>query len=109
MAIVIWDTLRGGKRPFEPVVSGHVGMYVCGMTVQGAPHVGHMRAYVVADLIRRVLRARGYAVKLVQNFTDIDDKIIAKAAEAGRDWRDLAKENIAASVRVTDHIPPRAV
>src|SRR5262245_22643541 len=102
MSISIWDTLRDGKLPFEPIVPGRVGMYTCGMTVQAPPHVGHMRAYVVADLIRRVLRARGYAVTLVQNFTDIDDKIIAKAAEAGRDWRDLAEENIAAYFEAAD-------
>ncbi|MFN8178542.1 MAG: cysteine--tRNA ligase [bacterium] len=102
MSISIWDTLRGGKQPFEPVNAGRVGMYVCGMTVQAAPHVGHMRAYVVADLIRRVLRSRGYEVKLVQNFTDIDDKIIAKANEAGRNWRELAEENIAAYFAAAD-------
>ena len=102
MPISIWDTLRDGKLPLEPIVPGRVGMYVCGMTVQAPPHVGHMRAYVVADLIRRVLRARGYAVTLVQNFTDIDDKIIAKAGEAGRDWRDLAEENIAAYFEASD-------
>ncbi len=102
MGLVIWDTLRGGKVPFEPVSPGQVGMYVCGMTVQGPPHVGHMRAYVVQDLMRRVLVARGFTVKCVQNFTDIDDKIIAKAAEAGRDWRDLAEENIAAYFEASD-------
>ena len=102
MPISIWDTLRDGKQPLEPIVPGRVGMYVCGMTVQAPPHVGHMRAYVVADLIRRVLRARGYAVTLVQNFTDIDDKIIAKAAEAGRDWREFAEQNIAAYFEAAD-------
>ena len=102
MALVIWDTLRGGKMPFEPVHPGRVGMYVCGMTVQGPPHVGHMRAYVVQDLMRRVLTRRGFEVKCVQNFTDVDDKIIAKAADAGRDWRDLAEENIAAFFEAAD-------
>ncbi|MCA9751003.1 MAG: class I tRNA ligase family protein, partial [Gemmatimonadetes bacterium] len=120
MALVIWDTLRGGKYPFEPVQRGKVGMYVCGMTVQARPHVGHMRSFVVADLMRRVFRARGYEVTLVQNFTDIDDKIIAKANEAGRDYREFAEDNIRSYFqaadwmgierathypRATDHIP----
>jgi cysteinyl-tRNA synthetase len=102
MALHVYDTLRGKKLPFEPVTPGKVGMYVCGMTVQGAPHVGHMRAYVVADLMRRVFRARGYDVTHVQNFTDIDDKIIAKANEAGRDTKDFAEENIAAFFEAAD-------
>ena len=120
MALSIYDTLRGKKFPFTPVRPGHAGMYVCGMTVQAPPHIGHMRAYVVADMMRRVLRSRGYTVTLVQNFTDIDDKIIARAAEAGQDYRDFAEENIAryfeaadwlgierADIypRATDHIP----
>ena len=94
MALHVYDTLRGKKVPFEPVNPGQVGMYVCGMTVQGAPHVGHMRAYVVADLMRRIFRSRGYDVTHVQNFTDIDDKIIEKANEAGRDTKEFAEENI---------------
>jgi cysteinyl-tRNA synthetase len=120
MALRIYDTARRKKLPFEPVVPGRVGMYVCGMTVQSPPHVGHMRAYVVADLIRRVFRARGYEMKLVQNFTDIDDKIIAKANEEGVPYREVAERNIRAYFeaadwmgieradvypRATDHIP----
>ena len=116
----MFDTLRGGKQPFTPERPGEVGMYVCGMTVQAPPHVGHMRAYVVADAIRRILRARGYRVTLVQNFTDIDDKIIAKANAEGIGYRELAERNIAAYFqaadwlaieradhypRATDHIP----
>ena len=120
MALQVFDTLRGGKQPFTPHRPGEVGMYVCGMTVQAAPHVGHMRAYVVADAIRRILRARGYRVTLVQNFTDIDDKIIAKANAEGIGYRELAERNIASYFqaadwlgieradhypRATDHIP----
>jgi cysteinyl-tRNA synthetase len=120
MALTVYDTLRGKKLPFEPVSPGRVGMYVCGMTVQAAPHIGHMRAYIAADLMRRVFRARGYGVTLVQNFTDIDDRIIERAQEAGRDYREFAEENIEryfdaadwmgierADIypRATDHIP----
>jgi cysteinyl-tRNA synthetase len=69
-------------------------MYVCGMTVQDRPHMGHMLAFVSADLIRRSLENLGYEVLHVQNFTDIDDKIIAKANESGQDPAALAQENI---------------
>ena len=102
MALQVFDTLRRGKIPFEPVTPGRVGMYVCGMTVQGPPHVGHMRSFAVADLMRRVLRSRGYEVTLVQNFTDVDDKIIAKAEEEGVDFREVAERNIEAFFRAAD-------
>jgi cysteinyl-tRNA synthetase len=102
MAIQVYDTLRRKKIPFEPVKPDRVGIYVCGMTVQATPHVGHMRAYVVADLMRRVFRARGYEVTLIQNFTDIDDKIIAKAQEAGVDYREFAQRNIDAYFEAAD-------
>ena len=59
MALQVWDTLRGGKFPFEPKMPGKVGMYVCGMTVQAPPHVGHMRSFMVADMMRRIFRERG--------------------------------------------------
>jgi cysteinyl-tRNA synthetase len=69
-------------------------MYVCGMTVQGPPHMGHMLAFVAADHVRRCLEYLGYPVYHVQNFTDIDDKIIVRGQELGRDPADLAQENI---------------
>ncbi len=96
MSLHVFDTLRGGKHPFDPVHPGRVGLYVCGMTVQAPPHVGHMRAFFVADVMRRIFRARGFDVTLVQNFTDIDDKIIAKANAEGIGYRELAERNIAA-------------
>jgi cysteinyl-tRNA synthetase len=102
MALQVYDTLRRGKIPFEPMQPGRVGMYVCGMTVQGAPHVGHMRAFMTADLMRRVFRARGFEVTLVQNFTDIDDKIIEKAAEAGMDTKAFADRMIEAYFEAAD-------
>lgn len=102
MEIQVFDTLRGGKQPFRPVKPGHVGMYVCGMTVQAPPHIGHMRAFFVADVIRRILRSKGYKVTLVQNFTDIDDKIIAKANAEGITYKELAERNIAAYFEAAD-------
>jgi cysteinyl-tRNA synthetase len=104
VALQIYDTLRRTKVPFEPVHPGRVGMYVCGMTVQAVPHVGHMRVYVGADMMRRVFRARGYDVTLVQNFTDVDDKIIAKANEAGMDTRDYADRQIEAYFDAADWV-----
>ncbi|HEU5309968.1 MAG TPA: class I tRNA ligase family protein, partial [Candidatus Eisenbacteria bacterium] len=73
MSLRAYDMRRRAKLPFEPVRPGRVGMYVCGMTVQGPPHVGHMRYAVAGDAIRRILEWKGYEVTYVTNFTDIDD------------------------------------
>ena len=70
-----------------------MGMYVCGMTVQDVPHVGHLRSSIVGDVIRRFLLWRGYEVTFVYNFTDVDDKIIARAEEEGVDYKDIARRN----------------
>jgi cysteinyl-tRNA synthetase len=95
MALHVYDHVTRTKRRFEPVQPGKVGMYVCGMTVQDKPHVGHMFAFVACDMIRRYLEHLGYAVTHLQNFTDIDDKIIARANEEGVDYRVVAERNIA--------------
>jgi len=95
MALQVYDRLGGVKKQFEPVRAGQVGMYVCGMTVQDKPHVGHMFAFVACDMIRRYLEHLGYRVTHVQNFTDIDDKIIARAQAEGVDYRTVADRNIA--------------
>jgi cysteinyl-tRNA synthetase len=92
----IHDNLTRKLKDFVPVQAGKVGIYVCGMTVQGPPHVGHLRAAVVGDLIRRYLEYRGYEVTLVHNFTDVDDKIIERAAEEGVDYRVIADRNMQA-------------
>jgi cysteinyl-tRNA synthetase len=94
MALRVYDTLRARKEDFEPVNPGAVGIYFCGMTVQDRPHIGHMLAFVAGDMIRRYLIFKGYRVTYVQNFTDIDDKIIAKAAEEGVDYRVIAERNM---------------
>ncbi len=85
MAISIHDTLAGRKREFVPLEPGKVRFYACGPTVYDSAHVGHARSYVVWDVVVRHLRARGYAVKYVRNFTDVDDKIIKRANERGED------------------------
>ena len=81
--ITLYNTLGRARRPFEPMEEGRVGMYVCGPTVQSAPHLGHGRCAVVFDVIRRYLMWKGWDVLYVQNITDVDDKIIANAARLG--------------------------
>ncbi len=85
----IYNSLTREKAPFEPRVAGQIGMYVCGITVYDYLHLGHARMMVVFDVIARHLRASGYALNLVRNITDIDDKIIRRAAENGEDYQVL--------------------
>ncbi|HVY09169.1 MAG TPA: cysteine--tRNA ligase [Mycobacteriales bacterium] len=89
MALRLYDTRTRGVRDFEPVTPGVATLYVCGATVQSAPHLGHIRSAVAFDVLRRWLEASGYTVKHVRNVTDIDDKIIANAATQGVDWWEL--------------------
>jgi cysteinyl-tRNA synthetase len=98
----IYDTLTGRKREFEPVEAGRVGMYVCGMTVQDKPHVGHIRASLSGDLMRRYLTHLGYEVTYVYNFTDVDDKIIEKANREGLEYSIVSERNIEAYLRYAD-------
>ena len=79
----IYNTLARDKQAFVPIVPGKVRMYVCGMTVYDYCHLGHARVMVVFDAVVRWLRASGYDVTYVRNITDIDDKIIKRAAENG--------------------------
>ena len=82
----LYDTAAKSVREFTPIVPGQVSMYVCGATVQAAPHVGHIRSGVAFDVLGRWLRASGFQVTLVRNVTDIDDKIIAKGLTENRPW-----------------------
>ncbi|MEE1295914.1 MAG: cysteine--tRNA ligase [Bifidobacterium sp.] len=82
----LYDTATHAVSRFEPVKPGHVGMYVCGATVQSSPHIGHIRAGVAFDIIRRWFLRLGYQVTFVRNVTDIDDKILDKARAAGQRW-----------------------
>ena len=79
----IHNTLTRTKETFVPMEPGRVRMYVCGMTVYDYCHIGHARVMVVFDVVQRWLRASGYQVTYVRNITDIDDKIIRRAAENG--------------------------
>jgi cysteinyl-tRNA synthetase len=87
----IHNSLTGKKTPFKPLRANEVRMYVCGMTVYDYLHVGHARMLTAFDLVQRYLRSRGYDVTYVRNVTDIDDKIIQRAAETGEDWAVLAR------------------
>ena len=102
MALRIYDTLTREKREFVPVHAGKVGMYVCGMTVQDRPHVGHMRASISGEVMRRYLEHRGFQVTYVYNFTDVDDKIIEKANAEGVDYGSVSERNIDAYLRFAD-------
>lgn len=82
----IFDTATRSQRDFEPIRPGHASIYLCGATPQAQPHIGHLRSGVAFDILRRWLLAQGYDVALVRNVTDIDDKILTKAAENNRPW-----------------------
>ncbi len=86
MTLRLHDTAARATREFVPLEAGRVSIYVCGATVQAAPHVGHIRSGVSFDVLRRWLMASGYDVTYVRNVTDIDDKILAKAVDEDRPW-----------------------
>src|SRR3990172_12899814 len=92
----IHDSLTGEKRVFTPIDPGKVRMYVCGMTVYDYCHLGHARVLVVFDTVVRYLRESGYEVNYVRNITDIDDKIIQRANEAGESVQALTERFIQA-------------
>jgi cysteinyl-tRNA synthetase len=120
VTIQLLDTLTGEQRALEPLEPGHVRVYSCGPTVYGPAHVGNFRSFLFADLLVRYLRYRGLRVTWVMNITDIDDKIIRGAAEAGEgiaqlggrwlerflaDARALRMTEPDVLPRATDHIP----
>jgi len=96
MMLKIYNTLARDKQEFVPIVPGKVGMYVCGMTVYDYCHLGHARVLVVFDMVYRWFKASGYDVTYVRNVTDIDDKIIKRAAENGESIHALTARFIAA-------------
>ncbi len=113
MTLRVHNTLTGEKEEFIPLHDKKVGMYVCGPTVYDHCHVGHARSYVAFDVIRRYLEFSGYRVTYVQNFTDVDDKIIQRSAEKGMDPLEFAeiyikeyfKDMDALNVKRADHYP----
>ena len=96
MTLTLYNTLTRQKEPFEPVESGKVRMYCCGITVYDYCHLGHARTCIVWDTARRYLQWRGYDVNYVQNFTDIDDKILNRARQEGTSMEDVSERFIQA-------------
>ncbi len=118
--IQLHNTLSGKTEPFVPQEPGEVRMYTCGPTVYDYAHIGNYRTFVFQDLLRRFLKLRGFKLKHVMNLTDVDDRIIANAAAAGKNIRDYTEKFVQAFfddckalsieapehwVRATDHIP----
>jgi cysteinyl-tRNA synthetase len=94
MSLLVYNTLTQKKEEFKPQSPGKVKMYVCGTTPYDHCHLGHARCYVVFDVIRKYLEYRGYDVTYVQNFTDVDDKIIKRAQELGSTAEEIAEKYI---------------
>jgi cysteinyl-tRNA synthetase len=96
MTLSVFNTMGNRKEPFVPIVPGKIRMYMCGVTVYDLCHIGHARANVAFDIIVRYLRHAGYDVTYVRNFTDIDDKILRRAAEEGSDYLAVSTKYIRA-------------
>jgi cysteinyl-tRNA synthetase len=116
----LYDSMRQDKVPFEPIVPGQIGMYVCGPTTYAPAHIGHAYSAILFDTIRRSLKFLGWTVRYVRNVTDVDDKIIKRANELGEDPmalsarytaeynRDMGRFDVLApdvEPKVTEHIP----
>jgi cysteinyl-tRNA synthetase len=95
LTLRLTNTLTRRSEIFEPLVPGRVSIYCCGVTVYDLCHLGHARSYIVWDVLRRYLIWRGFQVTFVQNFTDIDDKILHRAAEEGSSMEEVSERNIA--------------
>ena len=92
--IIIYNSFNRKKEKFEPVKPNEVSIYICGPTVYSYIHIGNARPLIFFDVVRRYLMYRGYSVKFVQNITDVDDKIIARAVEAGTTIDAVAQQYI---------------
>ncbi|CAB4705153.1 unannotated protein [freshwater metagenome] len=105
----LYDTATREVGPFTPIKKGEVSIYVCGATVQAAPHIGHIRSAVNFDILRRWLNMSGYDVTLIRNVTDIDDKILQKAAQEKTPWWALAmkyEREFTAAFAALNVLPP---
>ena len=105
--IKVFNTMSRTKEIFKPQKKGEVSIYCCGVTPYNAPHIGNARPFVTWDVIRRFLSKSGYKVTYIQNFTDVDDKIINAANEQGVTWKDIAEKNIAAYFKSMDALNVR--
>jgi cysteinyl-tRNA synthetase len=109
VALRLYDTATRTVREFVPRVAGKVGIYLCGVTVQSGPHIGHLRSGVNYDVLRRWLTRSGYEVSFIRNITDIDDKILVKALAEDRPFWEIAYANerlLAAAYEVLGVLPP---
>jgi cysteinyl-tRNA synthetase len=102
VSLRVYDSADRQVRDFVPLIPGQVGMYVCGATPQAHPHIGHMRSAIAFDVLRRWLVRTGFEVTSIRNVTDIDDKILAGSAAAGRPWWAHAYANELAFGRAYD-------
>ena len=107
MAIKVYNTLTKQKEEFVPITPGKANIYVCGVTPYNHPHVGNARPFVTWDVIRRFLEHEGYDVTHVQNFTDVDDKIINTANKEGVQWFDICNRYIDSYFEVMDKLNVR--
>lgn len=103
MGLKLHNTLSNKIEDFK-AIKDTVGIYTCGLTVQGPPHLGHIRAAIARDVLIRWLLHSGYKVIALENFTDIDDKIIEKQKELNTDWRIIAEENITKYMKACDKL-----
>ncbi|MER7166571.1 cysteine--tRNA ligase [Micromonospora sp. NPDC000207] len=109
MTLRLYDTATRTVRDFVPRQAGRVSVYLCGLTLQAAPHIGHLRSGVNYDVLRRWLQAKGLEVTFIRNVTDIDDKILVKAQEQGRPFWSIAYANeqiLAEAYRSLNVLPP---
>ncbi|MEN3306545.1 MAG: cysteinyl-tRNA synthetase [Micromonosporaceae bacterium] len=105
----LYDTATRSVREFVPRIPGQVGIYLCGLTVQSGPHIGHLRGGVNYDVLRRWLEHAGLRVTFIRNITDIDDKILVRSAAEGRPFWSIAYENemlLDAAYRTLGVLPP---
>jgi len=105
--IKVFNTMSRSKEIFKPLKKNEVSIYCCGVTPYNAPHIGNARPFVTWDVIRRFFKKLGYKVRYVQNFTDVDDKIIKAANEAGLTWKEISEKNIAIYFKSMDALNVR--
>jgi len=104
MTIRVYNTRTQQKEEFIPLEEGKAGIYVCGVTPYNHPHIGNARPFVTWDVIRRYLKHKGFEVTHIQNFTDVDDKIINTAIQRGITWKELSSEYIEAYFEAMDQL-----
>jgi cysteine--tRNA ligase len=107
MMLTVYNTMTRRKEEFHPLRAGEVSIYCCGVTPYNDPHIGNARPFVTWDVIRRYLVRKGYRVRYVQNFTDVDDKIINAANREGATWKEISDRYITAYFKAMDALGVR--